>query len=90
MPVMSNPELASLVGSATGVITVISFLPQAVRAWRTKHTKDLSRWTFIMLVTQAVGWTSYGILLAQPPIIWTNLGVLSLTVFILGIKLRYG
>jgi MtN3 and saliva related transmembrane protein len=87
---MTNIELASIVGSAAGLITVMSFVPQALRAWRTKRTQDLSRWTFAMLVLQSAGWTAYGVLLGQTPIIWTNVCVLLLTLSILAAKLRHG
>jgi MtN3 and saliva related transmembrane protein len=87
---VTNTDLASIVGSGAGLITVISFLPQAVRVWRTKRTQDLSRGTFVMLVVQSAGWTTYGVMLGQAPIIWTNIGVLVLTLSILVAKLRHG
>ena len=43
-----------------------------------------------MLVLQAAGWTTYGVMLQQAPIIWTNALVLLLTLTILGAKLRHG
>jgi uncharacterized protein with PQ loop repeat len=43
-----------------------------------------------MLVVQSAGWTTYGVLLGQAPIIWTNVCVLVLTLVILGAKLRHG
>ena len=87
---MTTSDIASLVGSATGVVTVMSFVPQAVRAWRTKHTKDLSRGTFVMLVLQSAGWLVYGVLVGQAPIIWTNACVMVITLAILAAKLLYG
>jgi Uncharacterized conserved protein len=87
---MSNSQIASLVGSLSGALTVLSFLPQAVRALRTRRTQDLSRGTFIMLVLQAAGWISYGVMVHQAPIIWTNVCTLALTLTILGAKLRHG
>jgi MtN3 and saliva related transmembrane protein len=87
---VTNPELAVIVGSATGLITVCSFVPQAIRVWRTKHTRDLSRGTFVMLVVQSAGWLTYGVLLGQTPMIWTNVCVLLITLSILTAKLRYG
>ena len=87
---MPATALASIVGSVSGVITVLSFMPQAVRAWRTRRTQDLSAGTFVMLVLQSAGWTSYGLLLEQRPIIWTNICVLLLTMLILVAKLRHG
>ena len=74
----------------SGIITVFSFLPQAVQAWRTGRTHDLAAGTFVLLVFQAAGWATYGLLLGQVPIIWTNVCVLVLTLVILAAKLRHG
>jgi MtN3 and saliva related transmembrane protein len=87
---MTHAELAGVIGTASGLITVLSFVPQAVRAWRTRRTQDLSRVTFVMLVLQSAGWTAYGVLLGQAPIIWTNTFVLAITLSILVAKLRHG
>jgi MtN3 and saliva related transmembrane protein len=86
----SSPGLASTIGTISGTITVLSFVPQAIHAWRSKKTKDLSASTFIMLVMQSAGWTTYGVLLKQNPIIWTNTCCLVLTLSILAAKVRHG
>jgi MtN3 and saliva related transmembrane protein len=87
---MTRIELAYLVGSAAGTITVLSFVPQAIRVWRTKRTQDLSFGTSVLLVVQSAGWTIYGVLVEQPPLIWTNSLVLAFTLFILAAKVRHG
>ena len=87
---MSKTELATLIGSAAGVITVLSFIPQALRAWKTRRTQDLSFGTFAMLVVQAAGWTTYGVLLGEKPIIYTNSCVLLITLSIVAAKLKHG
>ena len=87
---MANTDIASLVGTVSGIITVLSFMPQAVHAWRTQRTQDLSQGTFILLVLQSAGWATYGFLLSQPPILWTNVCVFVLTMTILAAKLRNG
>jgi MtN3 and saliva related transmembrane protein len=78
------------VGSVSGLLTVLSFIPQALHAWRSKRTQDLSAGTFTLLVLQSAGWTTYGVMLDQRPIIWTNTCVLVLTIAILAAKLRHG
>jgi MtN3 and saliva related transmembrane protein len=84
-----SPAVASTVGTISGLITVLSFMPQAVHAWRSRRTEDLSASTFVMLVLQSAGWTVYGVLLNQAPIIWTNSCVLLLTLSILAAKMRH-
>ena len=33
-----------LIGYITTLLSIISFMPQTIKAWKTKSTKDLSRW----------------------------------------------
>ena len=40
-------------GYAAGVLTVVSFLPQVVRAWRTRKVEDLSFGMFALLTRGA-------------------------------------
>ena len=77
------------IGYAAGALTVASYVPQVVRVWKTKETKDLSYGMFGMLVTAAVLWITYGALSSQWPVIATNVGCGVLNVAILAAKIRY-
>lgn len=59
-----------------------------------RHAGDICRrrlrGTFVLLVVQAAGWTTYGLLLQEAPIVRTNVCVLALTLIILVAKVRYG
>jgi MtN3 and saliva related transmembrane protein len=88
----SHPEgsiNAAHVGYVAGFLTVASYVPQVLRAWRTKETKDLSWAMFAMLVTAAALWIAYGLLSEQWPVIATNVGCGLLNLAIIGAKLRY-
>ncbi len=76
-------------GFAAGVLTVLSFMPQLVRAWRTKHVRDLSAGMFVLLITSAALWLTYGVLIGDWPVIATNAGVVCLNCGILAAKIRY-
>ena len=43
-------------GFLAGVITVVAFLPQVVRAWRTRQTRDLSLTGIALLVAAGSLW----------------------------------
>ncbi|AHG89168.1 hypothetical protein J421_1631 [Gemmatirosa kalamazoonensis] len=81
--------LAAYVGYAAGFLTVASYVPQVVRTWRTKETKDLSYGMFGLLVTAAALWITYGALSSQWPVIATNVGCGVLNVAILAAKIRF-
>jgi len=82
-------RLAVYLGYLAGFLTVASFLPQVVRTWRTKHTKDLSVVTFVLLIAAGALWITYGVLQGDRPVILTNVGMVALNCAILGAKLRY-
>ena len=76
-------------GYAAGVLTVGSFLPQVVRAWRTKQTRDLSLAMFALLITSGSLWVVYGILNSDWPVIATNGGLVALNGALAAAKVRY-
>jgi MtN3 and saliva related transmembrane protein len=82
-------QLTPFIGYLAGVLTVVSLVPQVLRAWRTKQTKALSVRTFLLLITSGVLWITYGALAADWPVIATNAGMVVLNSAILGAKLRY-
>ena len=79
----------ALLGTVAGVLTVASFLPQVVRAWRTKRTRDLSLGTFALLMTSGTLWMIYGALAADWPVVATNGGMVALNGALAAAKLRY-
>lgn len=77
------------VGYLAGALTVVSFIPQTLRVWRTKHTTDLSLRMFAILLAAGILWLTYGILSEDWPVVATNVGTVSLNLAILVAKLRY-
>jgi MtN3 and saliva related transmembrane protein len=82
-------QIAPYIGYVAGALTVLSFLPQVVRAWRTKQTKDLSLGMFAILIAAGVLWLTYGVLTSDWPVVVTNGGMVALNVAILVAKLRF-
>jgi MtN3 and saliva related transmembrane protein len=82
-------QLTPYVGYLAGALTVVSLIPQTVRVWRTKRTKDLSVRTFLLLITAGVLWLTYGFLASDVPVVATNAGMVVLNGAILAAKLRY-
>jgi MtN3 and saliva related transmembrane protein len=76
-------------GYVAGIITVASFLPQVVRAWRTRQTRDLSFAMFALLILSGSLWVVYGIVNADWPVIATNSGMVALNGALALAKVRY-
>lgn len=77
-------------GYFAGMLTVGSFLPQVIRAWRTRRTRDLSLEGISLIVIASSLWVVYGAITADWPIILTNLGMASLNGALVVAKLRHG
>ena len=80
----------SELGYAAGVITVASFLPQVVRAWRPRRTRDLSLGSLALLIRAGALWSVYGARARDWPVVATNAGMVALLVLLAGAKARFG
>ena len=77
-------------GYVAGMVTVASFLPQVVRAWRTRQTRDLSLASLALLITAGSMWILYGALSRDWPVVATNSGMVGLLVLLAAAKVRHG
>ncbi len=82
-------EWITIVGLIAAVLTTSAQLPQAVRAFRTKKTGDISLMMFIILSIGVFMWLIYGILIWDIPLITANIVSFALAVMILSMKIRY-
>ncbi len=81
--------LVTLVGLLAGTLTTISFVPQVIKTWTSKSTKDISLGMFLSFCLGVLLWIVYGISVGDLPVIVTNLATLILASTILGMKLIY-
>lgn len=80
----------TILGLVAATFTTISFLPQVIKCWKTKRTKDISFPAFILLFIGGSLWLTYGLLIQDLPVIIANAIVDVLIVIILLLKLKYG
>ncbi|HII98905.1 MAG TPA: hypothetical protein HA272_06575 [Methanoregula sp.] len=78
-----------IIGYLAGTLTTISFVPQVLRAWKLKETRDLSLAMLILFAAGILLWTLYGIWTASLPIIAANVMTFFLLLILLGLKIRY-
>lgn len=77
------------IGFAAATLTSCAFLPQILKAWRSRSASDLST---SMLVAQGLGvalWIAYGVAIAAWPLIVANTVTLTMTVLLLVLKRRF-
>ena len=82
-------SLIQILGLAAGTITSITFLPQVIHIWKTRSAKDLSLMMLLLLILGVLLWLTYGILVKDAAIIYTNSMVLAMSLILLCFKMRF-
>lgn len=75
-------------GYLAAFCTTIAFIPQAIKVYKSKHTKDISLGMFSLLNAGFILWLWYGILIISYPIIIANSITIVIAVYIFITKLR--
>lgn len=80
----------ALIGYVAGAFTTVAFLPQLVRALRTKSTGDLSLPMLAMMASGVSLWSIYGYLIGSLPIVIPNAIMAALIAALMVLRLKYG
>ncbi len=83
-------QATEVFGYLAATLTTISFVPQVVQVWRSKHTKDISLGMYSIFTVGIAVWLVYGIMLGSMPIIIANSVTIILAGSVLAMKLKYG
>ena len=82
-------EGIAILGLAAGTITSITFVPQVIKIWQTRSAKDLSVVMLLLLLLGVSMWLTYGILVRDIAIIYTNSMVMAMGLLMLYFKWRF-
>jgi MtN3 and saliva related transmembrane protein len=75
-------------GLFAACLTTSSFLPQAIRIWRTRSARDVSLVMYVMMAAGNALWLAYGVLIGSVSMIFANATCLLMVVSVLGLKIR--
>ncbi|MCC6866117.1 MAG: SemiSWEET transporter [Ignavibacteria bacterium] len=78
-----------VLGLTAACLTTFAYLPQSIKAIKTRHTKDISFPMVIMLEIGLIIWLIYGILINSLPIIAANTVSIGFMTIILIMKVKY-
>jgi len=81
--------MVKYIGFFAAFCTTIAFVPQAIKVYKSKSTKDISLYMFLIFTIGVLSWLIYGIIIFNLPVILANAVTLVLSFFILICKLRY-
>lgn len=82
-------DYIQFIGIIAAILTTVSFLPQAIKAIKTKDTKGISLSMYCIFFLGVTLWLIYGILVNNLPIILANSVTFILSGTILILKLKY-
>ena len=86
---VENPSVVTILGLVAGTLTTLSFLPQLLKAWKSRSTHDISIGMFSLLAAGVALWIIYGVVTSDLPVIVANSVTLIFVTLILTLKLRY-
>ena len=78
-----------IIGTIAGILVLSSFIPQIVKAYKTKKMSDVSVHLMILIASGMFLWVIYGFIRTDPVIIGTNATGFALNITLLAMKLRY-
>lgn len=80
---------ATWLGLLAGLLTSLASLPQVIKTWRSRHTRDLSLWQPLLLSLGVALWLIYGMLINDIPLILANIIPLACNLALTVMKLRF-
>jgi len=83
-------QIFNLIGFLAAALTSFGLVPQALKAHRTRHTKDLSLEMYTITAAGLFLWIVYGLSIRSAQVIIANILTLGLCCYILFMKLKYG
>jgi MtN3 and saliva related transmembrane protein len=86
MPAMN----LDILGYVAATLTTAAFAPQALKTIRSRDTRGISVWMYVMFTAGVAFWLAYGVATDSMPMIVANSVTLPLAGMILALKLRHG
>ena len=86
---MYSVDQYTAIGLLAAACTTLSFLPQASRVIKTRQTRDISLWMYVIFSTGTFLWLLYGFFTKDIPVMAANLVTFVLSFTILVLKIRY-
>ena len=80
---------ADIIGTVAGILVLSSFVPQLMKAYKTKKMSDVSIHLMSLIATGMFLWVIYGFIRSDLFIIGTNATGFALNITLLVMKLRY-
>ncbi len=81
--------MENIFGIIGGIFGISSLIPQAMKSYKTKKTRDLSKHTFIFIAICNSFWLVHGLIRGDMVLVLTNAVAVMLAISIVSMKHRY-
>jgi|LJSS01.1.fsa_nt_gb MtN3 and saliva related transmembrane protein len=81
--------LDTVIGIIAATLTTSSFIPQLIRAYRSKRIEDVSPYLMLLFSSGALLWLLYGMYRNDAIIITANIFALAFNIILLYMRVRY-
>jgi MtN3 and saliva related transmembrane protein len=82
-------EYVDIIGTVAGILVLSSFVPQIMKAYKSKKMFDVSAHLMVLIASGMFLWVIYGFIRSDPVIIGTNATGFALNITLLAMKIRY-
>jgi MtN3 and saliva related transmembrane protein len=82
-------DTVTMLGLLAGILTTSSFIPQVIKIYKTRETKDISLAMFIVLCSGISMWAIYGFYIRSLPVIFANTISFVFAFIIVVFKIKY-
>jgi MtN3 and saliva related transmembrane protein len=82
-------EYVDIIGTVAGILVLSSFVPQIMKAYKSKKMFDVSAHLMVLIASGMFLWVIYGFIRSDPVIIRTNATGFALNITLLAMKIRY-
>lgn len=80
--------MESYIGFFAAICTTVAFIPQVIKVYKSKHTKDISLGMFLFLNLGFILWICYGLMIKSYPVVIANAVTIILASYILITKIK--
>ncbi|HNX90642.1 MAG TPA: SemiSWEET transporter [Candidatus Omnitrophota bacterium] len=85
-----DPVYVDIIGCVAGVLTTISFIPQIIKVYKTRHVRDISLIMYSAFMTGIILWEIYGFMIHSLPVILANFITMFFCGAIVAAKIMFG
>ncbi len=83
-------DKVELIGFVAGILLAVSLVPQVIKSWQTRSTKDMALSWSLINISGEILWIVYGVYLDSSALVVMSSIALVMNIFMVALKLKFG